>query len=56
MWDSWIALVDTSYHGQDLVRHVRAAKTMLKDVSVAGHVCSLKTRKPKDAILDCHSW
>ncbi|RRF98528.1 MAG: IS5/IS1182 family transposase, partial [Coriobacteriaceae bacterium] len=28
-WDSWIALVDTSYHGQALVRHVRAAKTML---------------------------
>jgi hypothetical protein len=30
VWDSWIALVDTSYHGQALVRHVRAAKTKLR--------------------------
>ena len=30
VWDSWIALVDTSYHRQALVRHVRAAKTMLR--------------------------
>ena len=30
MWDSWIVLVDTSYHGQALVRHVRGAKTMLR--------------------------
>jgi len=29
VWDSWIVLVDTSYHGQALVRHVRAAKTKL---------------------------
>ena len=29
VWDSWIALVDTSYHGQALVRHVRTAKTKL---------------------------
>jgi len=38
VWDSWIVLVDTSYHGQALVRYVRGAKTMLKDVSAADHV------------------
>ena len=56
VWDSWIALVDTSYHGQALVRHVCAAKTMLRMYPALGYVCSLKTRKPKDAILDCRSW
>jgi hypothetical protein len=29
VWDSWIVLIDTSYHSQALVRHVRAAKTKL---------------------------
>ena len=35
---------------------MRAAKTMHKDVSVAGHVWALKTRELKDAILDCRSY
>jgi IS5 family transposase len=29
-WDSWIALVDTSYHSQARGRHVRSAETMLR--------------------------
>ncbi|QUC03695.1 hypothetical protein [Atopobium sp. oral taxon 416] len=29
VWDSWIALVEPSYHGQAPVRHVRGAKTKL---------------------------
>jgi IS5 family transposase len=30
VWDSWIALVEPSYHSQARGRHVRAVKTMLR--------------------------
>jgi IS5 family transposase len=29
-WDSWIALVEPSYHSQARGRHVRGAETMLR--------------------------
>ena len=54
VWDSWIALVDTSYHRQALVRHVRAAKTMLR-MYLLQVMFGLSDEGTEDAILDSRS-
>jgi IS5 family transposase len=55
VWDSWIVLVDTSYHSQARGRHVHGAETMLR-MYLLQVMFGLSDEGTEDAILDSRSW